>query len=136
VVLASAILQVGCGGTTAQSSGQDYSSIRAMTGFYEWYLGENKYQPPKDEEQFRTYLQGKQDSLGEFGLTVDEMFVSPRGEKLAWVYGKKPPTGPGGMTYIAYELSPVDGKRLVLSTRGMHEEMDETRFKTVFPGAN
>jgi hypothetical protein len=122
----------GCGGAPTGANAPDYSSIRAMTGFYEWYLGENKHQPPKDEQQFRAYLQGKQDSLDEFGLTVDEMFASPRGEKLQWVYGKKPPSGPAGMMYIAYESRPVDGKRLVLSTRGMHEEMDETRFQAVF----
>jgi len=37
------------------------------------------------------------------------------------------------MEFIAYEKTPVDGKRLVIATRGMFEEMDEARFRTVFP---
>ena len=69
------------------------------------------------------------------GLSLDQMFVSPRnGEPLVWVYGKSPPSA-NGMTFIAYEKSSTDGQRFVLATGGMHEVMDDAQFRRLFPDA-
>ena len=125
----------GCGGGANGSAGEaaaDYTRVRMMTGFYEGYLAEHR-NPPRNEQAFREYLAKKQDQLEKAGLSMEEMFASPRnGKPLMWVYGGKPPVGPNGMNYYAYEKEPVNGKRLVLGGRGMYEEIDETRFKAVF----
>jgi hypothetical protein len=104
-----------------------------MGGFYAGYLGAHNNQPPKDEVEFRAYLATQQEALDKAGLSIDEMFLSPRGGPLAWVYGARPPVGPMGMTYVAYETTPVDGKRLVIAGGGMTKEMDDAEFRQVFP---
>ena len=105
-----------------------------MTTVYSEYLGEHRDQAPANEQSFREYLATKQDRLAKSNLTVDEMFQSPRGGSLTWVYGRTPPSGPLGV-YFAFEQAPTDGKRLAIANLGMYEEMDEAKFRTTFPGA-
>jgi hypothetical protein len=132
-----ALVAAGCGSKSASSSGADYSKVRAMGDFYSEYLADHRGQPPKDEQAFRDYLNTKQEQLKNVGLTVDDMFKSPRGEgPLAWVYGKKPPVGSSGITYVAYERVPISDKRLVIGARGMYEQLDEAQFRKVFPDAS
>jgi hypothetical protein len=128
---------VGCGGGGPAATGPvDYATVRAMAGFYEGYLATHNNAPPKDEQAFREYLSGKQADLEKFNLTVDKMFTSPRGGgSFTWTYGGRPPTGASGMTYIGYESTSIDGKRLVIATRGMFEELAEADFKKAFPKA-
>ena len=98
------------------------------------YLADHKNQAPPNEQAFREYLGTKEDNLRKSGISIDAMFTSPRdGEPLVWVYGRKPPAGPAGMTYLGYEKTPVDGKRLVIATRGMYDQIDETQFRKLFP---
>jgi hypothetical protein len=106
-----------------------------MTGFYEGYLRENRNQPPANEQAFRDFLNSKQENFQKAGVTIEQLFVSPRdGKPLKWVYGKKPPIWREiNMTCYAYEAEPVGGKRLVLGGRGMTVELDEAQFKQVFP---
>jgi len=127
---------IGCGGGAATTSPVDGKTVRTMAAFYEAYLDANSGQTPKDEAAFRAFLAGKQKDLEEFGITVDQMFVSPRGNgSLVWVYGRRPPNGAGGKAYVGYEAAPVDGKRLVLGMRGMYDELDDVAFKKLFPNA-
>jgi hypothetical protein len=132
-----ALVATGCGSKAGQSSAADYTKVRAMGDFYSSYLSDHRGQPPKDEQAFRDYLNTKQDQLKNVGLTVDDMFKSPRGDgPLVWVYGKKPPVGSSGITYVAYERVPVGDKRLVIGTRGMYEQLDEAQFREAFPNAS
>ena len=137
MMLAGALVALaGCGGAAATGKPQlvDYDKVRNMTAFYEGYVSEHKNQPPANEQAFREYLNTKQDSLQKAKLTVDEFFKSPRGDtSLQWVYGKSRPRGRGGITYLAYEKEPIDGKRIVFGTRGMCDELDNNQFKTAFP---
>ena len=134
VGLVVALAGCGTGGGAQEGGVADYKTIRAMANMYVAYLADHKNQPPPSEAAFREYLTTKEEELQQSEITVDAMFVSPRsGEPLEWVYGRKAPAGPAGMTYLGYEKTPVDGKRLVIATRGMYEEMDDARFRTVFP---
>jgi hypothetical protein len=139
VVVVLTLFVVGCGQQQSSSgvSSEDYSSLRAMSDMYSSYRREHQGKTPPDEQAFRDYLATKQEQLGRLGLTVDKVFESPRnGAPLQWVYGKEPPKDRSSMmTYLAYEKTPVDGKRLVFGPRGVYELMDDTRFKSVFPGA-
>lgn len=139
LALAAALLAVaGCGsadGGASSPPAADYGKVRSMTGFYEGYLGEHRGQPPANEQAFREYLNGKQENLQKAGLTVDDMFASPRDARpLKWVYGRKPPfLKQNGMTCYGYEAEPTDGKRLVIGGRGMFVEVDETQFRALLP---
>jgi hypothetical protein len=127
---------IGCGGGGATTTAVDGSKVRTMAAFYEAYLSDHNGQPPKDEAAFREFLTSKQSDLEEFGMTVDEMFASPRGSgSIVWVYGRRPPAGPSGRSYVGYEASSIEGKRLVLAMRGMYDELDDAEFKKVFPNA-
>jgi hypothetical protein len=130
----------GCGsadGGAGSAPVADHSRVRTMTDFYQSYLSANRNQAPKDEAAFRAYLVTKQEQFQKAGLTVDQMFTSPRnGKPLKWVYGKSPPLWrQTGMTCFGYEAEPTNGKRLVIGGRGMFDELDESQFRTVFPNS-
>ncbi len=138
VTLCAMLALSGCGSSSGGAEtgpDVDYSKVRMMTGFYEGYLSQHRGQPPASEQAFRDYLNGKQENLQKAGITVDEMFTSPRdGRALQWVYGKTPPLlKQNNMTCYAYEAEPVAGKRLVIGGRGMSVEIDESQFQTLFP---
>jgi hypothetical protein len=132
------VLLAGCGKQSASTkmSHGDFGTLQVTSSMFASYIGENGGKTPPDEQAFRTYLESKQQKLDEQGKTVDELLTSPRnGEPLIFVYGKKPVPGPMGMNYYGYEKVPVEGKRLVLASRGMYEEMDEAQFRKFFPDA-
>jgi hypothetical protein len=136
VVVATALAPAGCGRGAKQAE-VDYTKVRAMGDFYSSYIAEHRGQPPKDEQAFRGYLATKEEQLNKAGLTVDEMFTSPRGSgPIVWVYGKKPPQSSSGTSYFGYEKSTVDGKRLVIGSRGSYEHLDDTQFRKAFPNAS
>jgi hypothetical protein len=127
----------GSGGNEATALGtMDFKRLRAMADIYSGYLNGHRSQAPPNDEAFRAYLATKQADLDRAGLTIDEMFVSPRGVgTIQWIYGIVPPTNKYGMTFLAYETTPVDGKRLAIALRGQFQEMDETQFRATFPNA-
>jgi hypothetical protein len=134
ILLASA----GCGGQSSGSSeppAADYGRVRTMTSFYEAYLSEHRNQPPPGEQAFRDFLNIKQENFQKAELKIDEMFVSPRNSTpMQWIYGRKAPfLRQNGMACYAYETQPVGGKRLLIGSRGMFIEMDETQFRSLFP---
>jgi hypothetical protein len=136
-LLAAALSAAGCGSKARESAVADYSRVRAMGDFYSGFFAENRGQPPKDEQAFRDYLNTKQEQLKKAGLTVDDMFKSPRAEgPLVWVYGKRAPVGSSGISYVGYEKIPIANKRLVIGTRGVYEQLDEAQFRKVFPNAS
>jgi hypothetical protein len=137
-VLAALLLTTGCGGSSASSgmNEDDYATLRSVSAMFSQYMGANNGKTPPDEQAFRAFLETKKDVLDKTGTTADQLLTSPRsGEPLIFVYGKTPVSGPMGMVYFAYEKSPVDGKRLVIASRGMFEQMDEAQFRKFFPDA-
>jgi hypothetical protein len=138
VALGVAFAAAGCGASDPPSpGGPDQKLNREMGDLYGLYVREHGGRSPKDEQEFREFLNGKQEIIERMGITVDKMFVSPRGDApLEWVYGATPPRGSTGMTYIGYEKTSVDGKRFVMAAGGMHEMIDEAQFRKLFPNAH
>jgi hypothetical protein len=130
---------VGCGGTKGGGSDlsmEDYGNIRSVSAMYDLYMQEHKGKTPADEQDFRAFMQTNQDILDKTGRTIDEIMTSPRSsEPFVMVYAR-PPMRSKSMSYIGYEKTPVDGKRLVIGLRGMYEELDEAEFKKLFPDAS
>jgi hypothetical protein len=131
-------LTVGCGKSATESTGAiDAKTTRRMALLYGGYMDVHGNRPPKDEAAFRDYLRSQEKFLADAGLSIDQMFVSPRdGQPLHWFYGNTSPMDAAGTRYFAYEKSPVDGKRLVIGIGGQFREFDEEEFKRVFPNAN
>lgn len=107
-----------------------------MTDIYNGFMASHKNQAPKDEAEFRQYVASQQQRLEVAGLTVDQLFISPRKDApLDWVYGRAPSNATPGLTILAYEREATDGQRLVLGTRGMFMMIDDVQFKRLFPNA-
>jgi hypothetical protein len=135
-----ALTLAGCNHATGSSGDDvvsDYGRVRSMSAFYQGYLTDNRGQAPRDEQAFREYLDKKQDQLQKVGLTVEQMFTSPRDDRpFRWVYGMKPPLWKQrGITCYGYEAEPTAGKRLVVGSRGMYDEIDDSTFRSLFPKA-
>lgn len=138
IALAAAVLAVtlaGCGrGGSSSHGGLSTATVSARTNLYNAYMAAHKGQPPKSEADFRQYLETQKARLEQAGLTVDQVFISPRsGEQLVWVYGRQPPRAAAGLTILGYEKNSLEGQRLVVGARGMHLMIDETQFKRLFP---
>lgn len=140
-VLLAALLPalVGCGQNSGGSAGvtrADMRVVRAMGGYYAAYQYEHLGQSPPNEQAFRDYLSSIQDRLNNAGITVEQMFRSPRSDQpIVWVFGRNPPSDSRGVTYLAYEAEPIDGKRLAVIPRGGYELIDEAQFRSLFPDA-
>ena len=129
---------VGCGGGAVSTPTTSMSAkLQAMASLYSSCVTANKGRPPQDESAFREYLNTKQDVLQPAGLTVDEVFVSPRSSQpLQWVYGKMSRGNHFGMKIVAYEIESDDAKRLVIASNGVYDYVDESQFRQVFPSAS
>jgi hypothetical protein len=126
----------GCSRSTPPTAAPTGAPLKEYASFYEEFLRTHKNQPPANEQEFRAFLETKQDQLAAAGLSMESMFQSPRdGAPLTWVYGRKPPVGGYGETYVAYETTPVDGKTLVVGLHGTQVQMDDAWFRRVFPQA-
>jgi hypothetical protein len=133
-----AVTVAGCNHATGNGGDDvvsDYSRVRSMSAFYQAYLTTNRGQPPRDEQAFRTFLTAKEGELQKVGLTIEQMFTSPRDDRpFKWVYGMKPPPWrQKNITCYGYEVEPTNGKRLVVGSRGMYDEIDESQFRSLFP---
>jgi hypothetical protein len=101
---------------------------------YARYMQAHGEKAPPNEQAFRDFLATRQSELEQAGLSVDAMFVSPRnGAPLMWVYGSEPMPNRGGLNYVGYETSSSDGKRLIISSQGIAETLDEGTVRTIFP---
>ncbi len=118
----------GCGGGSAATGDADRSrAAMRMVGIeYGRYLGANGGQPPADEAALRTFIEQQISRTPDYGVkSVDELLGASRdGQPLKIVVGKKvaPPDSPD-MPWAAYEQTGVDGKRLVVNTRGAVTEL-------------
>lgn len=135
-VLASVILWAGCAPQT-QSKKQQESRLKPLSLLYGQYMGQHRGQPPKNEEEFKNFVQAQKSFLNQFGITdAATLFISERdGQPYVVIYGQpKGPAALSGQPVIAYEKVGVEGKRFVASQLGAVEEVDEARFKELVPG--
>lgn len=129
---------VGCGANEAKVS-QEASNLKPLMVLYGQYIGTHRGQPPANEAEFKAYVKTiTPDVLQSLGAKDPEsLFISSRDTKpYVIIYGPASgPPGPAGQPVIAYEQEGVGGKRYVASNLGAVEEVDETRFRELVPGA-
>jgi hypothetical protein len=124
----------GCSERAAQKEAVERDNIRTLARMYGQYMSAHRGMGPKNEQEFKKYLQGRRDELAAEQITdIDSLFISNRdGQPYTVVYGMTPaksmtPTG----RVVAYEKQGVDGKRMVAYELMSVEELDEARFQAV-----
>jgi hypothetical protein len=141
LIFAVGLACLGCGGPSGESSrAREESGLKPLGIFYARFVPQHQGKPPKDEAEFKAYLQEPQ-NLEELKKVfnvpdVDSMFVSSRDKKpYVVIYGPTSGEGPAGQPVVAYEQEGVNGKRFVASKMGAVEEVDEARFRKMVPSA-
>ena len=139
LILVCLVVTSGCGISDAPPPllEAQYTSMKPLGLLYGNYLSRFR-RPPKSEEDFRKFLTTVgADAVRAARVTdVEILFRSPRSnEPLVILYGKPGPPGPAGQPWVAYEKTPMSGVRYVASTVGAVAEMDEERFRSLFPNA-
>jgi hypothetical protein len=129
------VLTVGCA-SEGERVTASRASIPAMVEMYSRFAQDHQGKGPTSEQEFREYVNGQTEKLELMDISADDVFTSPRtGGAFTWVYDGKTPVGPGGMKVLGYETVPTDGKRLIVGSRGMRDEIDEAEFRKLFPNA-
>ncbi len=142
LVLGMCVLALGCGRSRRQAAAREESRLKPLAVLYGQFTGQNRGNPPANEDQFKAFLRSMDpERLAAFGVNdADELFISERdGKPYVVLYGAargSSPTGPAGAPLIAYEQEGVGGNRYVASSIGAVEEVDESRFRELVPGAS
>ncbi len=133
---------LGCSGGS-QSTGEAAASkgnIQALGALYGQCMDSLRGRPPKDEAQFRSFLESKKaaQSLEQFGITnIDDLWTASRYDgKIVVTYGNQVGQGArGGLPYIAYESETTGGKRYIVDPTGASYEVKDAQFRQYFPNA-
>lgn len=138
LAMAPAVLAAGCG-SQKENVAQLQSGLKPLAMIYGQFQGRNG-RPPANEAEFKAYVQSvPAQDLAAWGATdASTLFVSSRdGQPYVVLYGDaaKQAPGPPDSRVIAYEKTGVGGKRFVANVLGSVEEVDETRFRQLVPGA-
>jgi len=141
LIFAVGLACLGCGGPGGEASrAREESGLKPLALFYARFVPQHQGKPPKDEAEFKAYLnepQNLEELQKVFNVpNADAIFVSGRDKKpYVVIYGPTSGEGPAGQPVVAYEQEGVNGKRFVASKMGAVEEVDEARFRKMVPSA-
>jgi len=141
LIFAVGLACLGCGGPGGGASrAREESGLKPLGIFYARFVPQHQGKPPKDEAEFKAYLnepQNLEELQKVFNVSnADAIFVSSRDKKpYVVIYGPTSGEGPAGQPVVAYEQEGVNGKRFVASKMGAVEEVDEARFRKMVPSA-
>lgn len=131
-----ALITIGCGGPAPVDLVED-GSIATVARLYGEFAAQHSGKGPKDEAEFRTYLQGlpqtQRDAM-KIG-DIDAFLTSPRdSQKYTIVYGVETLEqdlnyGLQGFPVVAYEAQGRDGKRLVANPYGVTADLAPAEFE-------
>ncbi|QEG23253.1 hypothetical protein [Mariniblastus fucicola] len=132
----------GCGDSVdSQISNATKHNIRKVAIMYMVYSSANKFVGPKDEAEFKAWIQGdpsRKERLERFGINTDEFdsyMVSDRtGDKFEIRWGVK--SAPMAPAYpVAFEPNAVDGVRHVGMAGGETREVsDDDEYNDLWEG--
>jgi hypothetical protein len=119
----------GCG--SKQSTPVDRSQFQSLVTLYSSLIKWGS--PPKNEADFKAAFSGKlKPVIDALKLTdLEGIFTGRDGKPVVVIYGPRPANMKADL--VAYEQDGVDGKRLVGSSLGIVEEVDEQRFREIVP---
>jgi len=119
--------------TTQQPEG--FKHFKAIAVAYGKFQGSHGGSTPKNLDEFKAFVEKSQAGmLTRFGLeNAGELFVSPRDrEPLVFDFSNSGNSVTNQI--VAYEQTGVGGKRVVVSTLGSVELLDEEQFRQRVPG--
>jgi hypothetical protein len=111
--------------------------LKDLAVAYGRFIASHRGQSPKDEKEFKAFVQTMLPYLPSKPTDVDSLFVSPRDNQPYVVrYGASSAvSGSGQAPVVAYEQQGVDGNRFIATILGAVEEVDEARFRELVPDA-
>lgn len=128
----------GCSLDSSSPGGSDKQTrviMNVLSVFYGEFVDDHQGKPPQDSDEFRMYLESRQDALKRYNVeNPDQILVSPRdGLPLVIVCGKRiEPEDTPGLPWAAYEQRGVAGMRMAVSVRGGARELSEEEIARVF----
>jgi hypothetical protein len=128
ILIVAASFLLGC--NTEAPSVEAASRLQILTGQYMKFTYGNRGRAPKDEAEFKQYLQKREQLIcNAAGITtLDELFVSERdGQPLKIYYGDKVKKI-DGIEVVAHEAQGVDGRVMVGQKSGVSELRDAAKF--------
>jgi hypothetical protein len=135
VVAVSLIAGSGCNSQQAASdAAPDTSHIKELTMLYAGQMNRNAGRPPASEAEFkRSVAENGAALLDSLGVTVDELFISPRdNQPYVILYGNEA-AKLISRGIVTHEQTGVDGRRLVGYRGGYVNEVDEVEFRKLVP---
>jgi hypothetical protein len=137
IVLTFCLAAVGCSGAAQQA--EEASTIKALALLYGRYVGQHRGQPPANEAEFRKFIEDQgPESLTSLGISDPaKLWISSRDkEPYVVIYGPlTAPPGPAGQPVVIYERKGSGGNRLVASSLGAFEEVNDARFRELVPSS-
>jgi hypothetical protein len=124
------VLLIGCGSNSQTGNSEAEQKLRVLGVLYGKYLGMHNGEPPKDEQEFRKFLNDNlATTIKQMGLNkIDEILLSPRDNSpLIVTYGSDDRESLDRV--IAYEEKGVDGTRAIVTARGSVEFLQENEFQ-------
>ena len=135
-------LSFGCSASKKASDNlaKEQSRLKALAVIYTSFVSQNMGRVPPNEQIFKQFVQKKLANRqpDQKEVSQEEIFISERDQKpFVVLYGQAaqsgPRNGPAGMPVVMYEQDGVDGRRLVASSMGAVEEVDEEQFHQLVP---
>jgi len=131
------VVLAGCGGGGQASAPMQDSGLKPISIFYGRFIGQHRGMPPKDEAEFKQFLQSlPADEWKNFKFeSMDQAWNSSRDKQpYVVIYGAPGPSF-NGAPIVAYEKQGVSGKRYVANWNGDVQEVDEAKLKELIPSA-
>ncbi len=128
----------GCGKGNRPSTDILKSNLKPLVALYNQYRGGHQGKAPANEAEFKKFIGALgQERLAPLtgGKDMESLFTSPRDKKPYVIrYGQQAaaPGAPAEPSVLAYEQEGVGGKRLVITTLGEIQELDEAQWKQPF----
>lgn len=130
---------IGCGSKPVEQPATE-ANLKAIYVLFGQYTGQNRGQSPPNADAFKKFLQGldPEQLKAVTDKDVDSLFVSPRDNQPYVIHykgeigvpGVGAPSAAGG-GWLAHEATGVDGKRYLLLSTGIIEEVDAARFAEI-----
>ncbi len=129
----------GCGsGATPESAIADanQSNIQRLANLYMMYQVQHKFQGPKDETEFKTFLRGiDPEVLKPMGIEpdgIDELFICEQDREPFQIrYGVA--SGPrGSKEAVIFQKTGSSGKRMVAFLNMVQREVEDAEYESLF----
>lgn len=135
IFLASLALLNGCGGNDPSSAvaAMNDSNLRKVANLYMAFLTRNNMQGPKDEAEFKTFIQNdmpknKLDMMNVDPTAVDQLFTSEQdGQPFEIIYGLK--GSPMSVIAVVFEQKGASSMRRVGFTNSPVKEVDDQQYE-------